>query len=81
METKVEKFKRLLRNLESQQDRVAREGYGRNARGTTDAMAFKVNELHRMVMRDDDVVDALDTDDKLAARYRRAERRFAGLPV
>jgi hypothetical protein len=77
--TYVDTFKRELRNTESQYRRMdSGELTGRNADGSADRLNWKLNRL-RELARTDEVCDALDADDKLAARWNRVERRAAGL--
>ncbi len=79
MTAKTDTFKRELRNTESQYRRMDSGTLtGRNANGSSDSLDWKLNRL-RELSRTDEVLDALDADEKLAARWNKVERRAAGL--
>lgn len=73
-------FRDTLRKHAQMQARVAREGYGRNSRSTEQNLEARHARLTRLA-RTDEVIDALDADEKLAARWNAAERRYYGLYV
>lgn len=73
-------FRRTLGLMRAMQVRVARYGYGRNSRSTEETLEARYEELARLA-RTDEVLDALDADPKLAARWNTAERVHFGLYV
>ena len=78
----VEKFKRLLRSAEGMLYR--RDGgqlTGRNDASSQATLRMRFDDMSALVKESDAVCEALDTNEKLAARYHRAERRWVGLPV
>jgi Ser/Thr protein kinase RdoA (MazF antagonist) len=80
MHTTEKDFRDTLRKLAAMQARVAREGYGRNSRSTGETLTWRYRHLEDLA-RTDEVLDALDADPRLAARWNAAERRFFGLYV
>lgn len=76
----VENFKRILSNLEGAYRRFdSGQLTGRNDSGSHGTRHMNFARLAELALTDS-VCDALDADDKLAARWNRIERRNAGLP-
>lgn len=73
------RFMRTLRNLESVLYRQRTGQY--TGRNTPADPTDYVKSLHALVLCSDAVAGMLDSNDKLAARYNRAERRAYGLYV
>jgi len=78
----VDTFKRILRNLESAlYRRDSGQLTGRNDSSSQQGLRGHLRRLHEMVLHCDDVADELDSNERLAARYSKAERRVYNLPL
>ena len=79
MTSTTEQFTRKLRNLEGMYHRMSNLT-GRNSESSDRTREMRFQELAAMA-RTDEMCDALDSDDRLARRWNRMERRHAGLPA
>lgn len=71
----VAKFEKSLRAVEGVHYRVSKGLLtGRNGNQTEAALRLHYGQLRELVRDSDEVCDALDSNEKLSKRYRRAER-------